>query len=254
MSLQTAICRLFEITFAGDALIAALRSRAWGSLRPACVPTFSVLALVLPVLGGCGGSAKPQIASITFTSDASGKTPLCTTAMTPDTPPGTPLCSSALLPVLTAGGPAIYFFANVTNDDQYLGVSWTVTCSSDASAGSGSINTACGIFNPAVTTSGPIPPYTTTGIVTTYNPPSASPKGGTVTISAHATSLPSIASSVTLTIAAAQSAVEPSIHGKNILQTQAADLTEENPTGSNASALRTGHCRAPHSCADRTAL
>jgi hypothetical protein len=51
-----------------------------------------------------------------------------------------------------------------------------------------------------------VPTYPSTGIITTYTAPSVVPKGGTVTITAHATSLPSVFSSVTLTIVAAQAA------------------------------------------------
>ena len=99
--------------------------------------------------------------------------------------------------------------ANVTDDDQFLGVSWTVTCGSAAPVGGGTIDTACGTCNPAQTESGPAPLYPATGIVTTYNAPSAIPKGATVTITAHATALPSVTSSVTLTIVAASSDATP---------------------------------------------
>jgi ribosomal protein S10 len=139
-------------------------------------------------------------------------------------------------------------FANVIDDDQYLGVSWTVICANSTPVSSGSIDTYCGTFgstnsNTAQTASGPIPLYlpTGTGIITAYNAPSALPKGETeetVTITAHATSLPSATSSVTLTICgqggcptqvAAQSGIEPLMRGRNTLQAQAASLTEASP-------------------------
>ena len=160
----------------------------------------SAFFLILSALNGCGGAVKPQVASITFTTDSTGTKAVCTTAVTSSTPANTPLCSSALPPSLVVGGPAAYMFANVIDDDQGLGVSWTVTCGSATSIGSGGIDTACGTFNPAQTLSGPVPLYTITGVVTAYTAPPAVPKGGTVTITAHATSLPSVTSSVTLTI------------------------------------------------------
>jgi hypothetical protein len=103
----------------------------------------------------------------------------------------------------------LYMIATVTNDNEDLGVSWTVTCGSAAPPGGISIDSSCGVFTPAQTQSGPVPAYPVTGIVATYNAPSAIPKGNTVTITAHATALPSVTSSVTLTIDAAASAVKP---------------------------------------------
>lgn len=102
----------------------------------------------------------------------------------------------------------VYMVATVSNDNDFLGVSWTVACGSVPSSGSGGtvINTACGVASPTQTASGPVPNYPSTGIITTYTAPSVVPKGGTVTISAHATSLPSVLSSVTLTIIETQGA------------------------------------------------
>jgi hypothetical protein len=93
--------------------------------------------------------------------------------------------------------------ADVTNDDLLLGVSWTVTCGSAAVPGGTSIDTACGTLNPANTESGPVPLYPTSGIISTYNAPAEVPAGSTVTITAHATALPSITSSATLKVVAA---------------------------------------------------
>jgi len=183
-------------------------------------------SLVLSALCGCGGSTKPVVASITFTSDSAGAKPICTTAITSNTPANTPVCSAAQLSSFAVNGPATYLYANVIGDDQDLGVSWTVTCGSATSAGSGAIDTACGTFNPAQTLSGPVPLYPITGIVTAYTTPSAIPKGGTVTIAAHATSLPSVSSSVTLTIVAAQASLAPSAPGRFAVEAQAARLAE----------------------------
>jgi hypothetical protein len=98
----------------------------------------------------------------------------------------------------------IYLVATVSNDNDLLGVSWTVTCGSAPPAGGVSVSNACGFFIPAQTLSGPVPSYPMSGIITTYTAPSTIPKGGTVTISAHATSLPSVTSDVSLTIVQAQ--------------------------------------------------
>ena len=144
--------------------------------------------LTLPLLAGCGGMAKPQIGPIQFTNAAG-------TSVTPAT-------------TLAVNG-QVYMIATVTNDDQLLGVSWTVTCGSEAPVGGTSIDSSCGTCAPAQTASGPVPLYPSTGIITTYNAPSEIPKGGTVTITAHATALPSVTTSITLTIVAAHGNAEP---------------------------------------------
>jgi len=126
--------------------------------------------------------AKPQIGAIQFTT-VSG--------------------ASVTAPTSLAVNGQVYMVADVTNDDQLLGVSWSVTCGSSAAPGGISIDRACGTFNPAQTESGPVPLYLTTGIITTFNAPAAIPTGKTVTLTAHATALPSVTSSVTLTIVSA---------------------------------------------------
>jgi hypothetical protein len=100
-------------------------------------------------------------------------------------------------------GTSIYLDVVVTGDPESLGVDWTVTCSSSLPEGSlpaGTVDTSCGSFVPTHTISGPTPSYPVTGIVTQFTAPAAVPKAGTVTIVAHATSLPSSSSSLTLTI------------------------------------------------------
>jgi len=126
--------------------------------------------------------AKPQVGAIQFTT-ASG--------------------ASVTAPTSLAVNGQVYVVADVTNDNQFLGVSWTVTCGSAAAPGGVSIDSACGTFNPAHTLSGPVPLYLTTGIISTYNAPAQIPTGTTVTITAHATALPSVTSSATLTVVSA---------------------------------------------------
>jgi hypothetical protein len=171
-----------------------LRCRAH-SPRGLSAAAASMLALVL---AACGGSTKPQVDSITFTSDAAGQKPICTAG----TPSGdTPACTAALLPALVAGGSPLYMFADISGDDLDLGVTWTVSCSSSG-VGNGGVNTSCGTFVPASTLSGPVPLYPESDIVTTYNGPTSVPKGGSVTITAQATSLPSASLSISLNVTA----------------------------------------------------
>jgi hypothetical protein len=191
--------------------------------------SLAVFALLLPALIGCANSTRPQVGSITFTTDSTGATPICTIAVLSNLQSSTPACTSALLPTLVAGGQAAYLYATVTGDNEALGVSWTVTCGSATAAGSGEIDTSCGTFQPAETLSGPVPLYATTGIVTTYNAPSTVPKSGTVTITAHATSLPSEALSVTLNIVATKSNVDPLMRGGSALEKQAVRLLAASP-------------------------
>jgi hypothetical protein len=143
--------------------------------------------LVFAVVIGCANPKPPTVSPIEFV-DSNGNPVSAVTTLAINQP--------------------VYMVATVTNDNDFLGVSWTVTCGAVPSSGSGGtvINTACGVSNPAQTTSGPVPTYPSKGIITTYTAPSVVPKGGTVTISAHATSLPSVFSSVTLTIVETQNA------------------------------------------------
>jgi hypothetical protein len=154
------------------------------------------------MLSGCGSMAKPQIGAIQFTSETGAGEPDVTT--------------------LAVNGQA-YMIATVTNDDQALGVSWTVTCGSATGPGGTSIDNSCGTCDPAQTASGPVPSYPSTGIIATYNAPSKIPKGATVTITAHVTALPSVTSSVTLTIVPAKNSFEPaSMRGRRHLQAEPA--------------------------------
>jgi hypothetical protein len=155
--------------------------------RTRCAPAGLALMLVVAVSIGCSNPNRPTVAPIQFV-DATG---------------------GLLSPVTTlAVNQPVYMVATVSNDNDFLGVSWTVACGSTPSTGAGGtvISTACGVCNPAQTASGPVPTYPSTGIITTYTAPSAIPKGSTVTISANVTSLPSVFSSVTLTIVDPQSA------------------------------------------------
>jgi hypothetical protein len=149
----------------------------------------SAYAIALLALGGCGDVAKPVVGPITFFANASGTMQL---------PPVTSVTHSPQT--------QLNLDVTVTGDPEALGVDWTVTCGSSLPEGSlpaGQVDTSCGSFAPYHTVSGPLPSYTLpagTVIVTTYTAPSNVPKGGTVTIIAHATSLPSSVSSVTLTV------------------------------------------------------
>jgi len=137
--------------------------------------------LVVAMLIGCANPARPTVGPIEFT-DAKGAPVSAVTTLAVNQP--------------------VYMVATVSNDSDLLGVSWTVTCGSVGTTGTGgtAINTACGVVSPPQTASGPVPTYPSSGIITTYTAPSMIPKGGTVTITAHATSLPSAVSNVTLTI------------------------------------------------------
>jgi hypothetical protein len=143
--------------------------------------TASFLALAAALVLGCGGSSIPMVGPIQFTAIS-----------------GAPLPAVSSLAV----NGVIYLVATVTNDDEQLGVSWTVACGSLPAGGGedGGISTACGVCDPTQTASGPVPTYPSTGIITSYIAPPTVPKGNTVTITAHATSLPSVTSNLTLTI------------------------------------------------------
>lgn len=165
------------------------------NLWPACLLLF---------LNGCINSAMPAVGPIQFVT-ASG-------------------ASAPAVSSLAVNG-TVYLVATVTQDNDLLGVSWTLSCGSLPPAGGseGIISTACGVISPSQTSSGPVPTYPSTGYISTYTAPSAVPKGNTVTITAHATSLPSVSSSVTLTIVEAGQATSlppsrPSEHPSNGVQ------------------------------------
>lgn len=217
------------MTLPGAILINGFNLRVQPNFRFSRILSLSAFALLLPTLIGCANSTRPQVVSITFTTDSTGATPICTISVSSAAQSAGPGCTSALLPTLVAGGQAAYMYATVLGDSEALGVSWTETCGSAAASGSGAIDTSCGTFQPAETLSGPVPLYATTGIVTTYNAPSTVPKGGTVTITAHATTLPSEALSVKLDIVATKSNVDPPMRGGNALQKQTLRLLAASP-------------------------
>lgn len=160
-------------------MIIGFRSGVYASVRSPRTLAIFTLALIPSVLVGCSNNARPTIGPIEFTTASGVSAPAVTS--------------------LAVNG-QIYLVATVSDDDQYLGVSWTVTCGSAQPPSSGSIDTSCGTFVPSQTESGPVPAYPSSGFVATYSAPPEVPKGSTVTITAHATSLPSVASTVTLTI------------------------------------------------------
>ena len=180
------------------------------------IPGLACLVLATLLNGCANGGGKAQIASMTFASNAQGTNVVCTTASLSSASTA-PVCSAATLPTVVVGGSSsIYIFANVANDDELLGITWTVTCGSSGPVNLQSVNTACGTFSPVQTLSGPIPIYQTSGIVTTYTAPSQVPKGGTVTLTASATSQPTVTLSVTLAVVSgAQSRLEPAPGGKS---------------------------------------
>jgi hypothetical protein len=148
-------------------------------------------ACLLLLLNGCINSAMPVVGAIQFVTSSGA--------------------SATAVSSLAVNG-TVYLVATVTQDSDLLGVSWTLSCGSlpPAASSEGIISTACGVISPTQTSSGPVPAYPSTGFITTYTAPSAIPKGNTVTITAHATSLPSVTSSVTLTIVeAGQSTSNP---------------------------------------------
>jgi len=164
----------------GASLISELRTERPSRPRAQQVLIYLVLAFILTLPGACG-SERPVVGPIGFVTSSGAAVPAVTTQ---------------------AVNGAIYLVGTVTNDNELLGVSWTVSCGSlpPGGAANGVVSTACGVFTPSQTLSGPVPTYPSTGIVTQYSAPSVVPKGDTVTITAHATSLPSVVSSVTVTI------------------------------------------------------
>jgi hypothetical protein len=172
------------------------------------------LAVILALLAGCA-KGRPVVGPIQFVDSQ-----------------GAPVSAVSSLPV----NGTIYLVATVTNDDEQLGVSWTANCGSAQSGGgtTGVINTACGEFTPQETASGPVPTYPSTGIIAEYTAPSVIPKGNTVTITAHATSLLSVTSSVTVTIVAASQSVAPAIASpakRSTSASNALDLTAVRRSG-----------------------
>jgi hypothetical protein len=142
----------------------------------------------ITLFSGCSSSSssKPQVSGIVF-SDANGVQQTAPTSLTANS--GT------------------YLYANVTNDKQFLGVDWTVSCGSQLPPGTplppGQVtDTSCGTFSPVHTLSGPIPSYTKngSGILAFYTAPAAPPANGIVTLYASATSDHSKFTSITLTI------------------------------------------------------
>lgn len=145
-----------------------------------------ILALLLVSLSGCGDVTKPVVKQIAVTN-ASGVVQTPITALPHNT--------------------SINLDAAVTQDPENLGVDWTVTCSNDQPDGTlpaGTPDLSCGTFTLYHTLSAPVsgtvPSYLSTATVTQFTAPATVPKAGTVTITAHATSLPSSTASLTLPI------------------------------------------------------
>lgn len=160
------------------------------SVRSNGVASLAMLALGVLALAGCSsGSSSSNLAvgAITFTDVNGTATPKPPTSLT--------------------AGQGTYLDVALTGDAQQLGADWSVYCGSAPAPGTPlppgqTQDQSCGTFTPVHTTSGPIPSYVTngTGYVTLYTAPAATPKNGTVTLYASATSNPSRSSNVTLTI------------------------------------------------------
>ncbi len=176
----------------GDSLKTGLRIAKRSRPRLRCVYMQAGAALLLALLVGCVNSEKPVVGPIQFVDFSGASVP--------------PVSSLAV-------NGSIYLVATVTNDNEQLGVTWTVNCGSllPVSGTNDTISSVCGICSPGDTLSGPVPTYPATGYITTFTAPSVIPKGNTVTITAHATSLPSVTSSVTLTISVAAQAATPAL-------------------------------------------
>lgn len=183
---------LRRIAARGASLNTGPRTARQSRPRARCIYIYVGSALLLALLAGCASSGAPVVGPIEFVDSSGTSVP--------------PLSSLAVNGV-------VYLVATVTNDNEQLGVSWTANCGSLPPGGgtNGVISTVCGAFSPGVTASGPVPTYPSTGIIAEYSAPSVIPKGNTVTITAHAVSLPSVTSSVTLTIVAAGQAATPAI-------------------------------------------
>jgi len=171
----------------------AAAKRSFGSIGLA---GFAGLTIGLLAVSGCASGSSVsniQVQPIAFT-DANGTQKTAPTSLTVNQ--GT------------------YVDVTVTNDPQLLGADWSVYCGSALPPGSPlppgeTQDESCGTFTPTHTTSciatstaSCIPSYLTSaaGYVASYTAPAATPKQGTVTLYAAATSDPSKFSSVTLTI------------------------------------------------------
>jgi hypothetical protein len=158
---------------------------------------FALLTISLLAVSGCSSGSSVsniKVGAVTF-ADASGTK--LTTA-----------------PASLTTGQGTYVDVTVTNDSQLLGADWSVYCGSALPPGSPlptgqTEDESCGTFTPTHTTSciessttSCMPSYVTsgTGYVAFYTAPAATPKNGTVTLYAAATSDQSKFSSVTLTI------------------------------------------------------
>jgi len=147
----------------------------------------ALLAAIILPLGGCGASSpKVQVAAISPT-DVNGK-------------------QQAAIQSLTVGS-GTYLDTTLTNDRGLLGADWTVSCGSALPPGTPlppgqTVDTSCGYFTPAHTSSAPVPLYASSanGIVTYYTAPSSPPKAGTVTLYASATADHSQFAALTLVI------------------------------------------------------
>jgi hypothetical protein len=166
----------------GVPLNSSLRKARSSAPGVRCVLFHSGLALVAVLVAGCSVQ-RPTVGPIEFVDST-----------------GAPAQAATSLAV----NQTVYLVATVTNDNEQLGISWTANCGSlpSGEGTNGAISTVCGTLSPAETESGPVPTYPSTGIITEYTAPAQVPKGNTITITAHATSLPSVTASVTLTIVA----------------------------------------------------
>ncbi|WP_263360148.1 beta strand repeat-containing protein [Acidicapsa ligni] len=142
-----------------------------------------VLAVLLVVMAGCGGSG----------STPGGGGGATATPITMTNANGLTATASAL-----SIGSKISFSMKPLNDTNNLGVDWTVACGGNPVTGSVT-NGNCGTFAPA---------HTQDGGSTLYSAPSQVPINASITITATVTGNRSQSSSVSLTIVAAPIGVE----------------------------------------------
>jgi len=166
------------VSCGGNPVTGSIANGACGTLSPAHTtdgqPTAYIAPSVVPI-----GAAVTITATVTSNPSQSSNLTLTIVA----TPIGVALSSTAPIPNSLQVDTTLNLIAQVTNDPLNAGVAFTATCGSSA----------CGSFNPAISTSG-------SNIDFAYTAPSAVPTGNTVTITAASLTDTSKSASITITI------------------------------------------------------